>query len=64
MIFDEREMEFQNIVANLEYFHQFMNLRTNYLTMTYPRYLERVDGKVQHITKVGVRDFIMHVANQ
>ena len=25
VIFDEREMEFQNIVANLEYFHQFMN---------------------------------------
>lgn len=59
VIFDEREMEFQNIVANLEYFHQFMNLRTNYLTMTYPRYLERVDGKVQHITKKSVYEILL-----
>ena len=50
VIFDEREMEFQNIVANLEYFHQFMNLRTNYLTMT-SRYLERVDGKFNILQK-------------
>lgn len=61
-IFDEREVEFQNIVANLEYFHQFMNLRTNYLTMEYPRYLELVDQKVQHITKELVYEILLRMS--
>ncbi|EMG46639.1 hypothetical protein G210_3107 [Candida maltosa Xu316] len=61
-IFDERELEFQHIVANLNYFKQCVNLRSNYLSTVYPNHLDVVDKKVKHITKDSVYGILTSIS--
>lgn len=61
-IFDERELIFQNIALNLEYFQQYVNLRSQYLLTVYPNYLEVVDKKVQQVTRISVYDILTTIS--
>ncbi|RCK55695.1 Maintenance of telomere capping protein 4 [Candida viswanathii] len=61
-IFDEREATFRNIVGNLDYFQQYLNLRSQYLLTTYPNYLEVVDKTAKEITHYSIYEILSTIS--